>query len=60
MAFMSNRAFDDSRTNTCREIELSGKMATKRHSFFSDASVKRTPNTEKVAGMIPGESDFGM
>jgi hypothetical protein len=35
-------------------------MATEQHPFFSDASVKRTANTQKVAGMIPCESDLDM
>jgi hypothetical protein len=33
----------------CRELELSGKIASEQHPFFPDASVKRTPNTKKVA-----------
>jgi methionine synthase II (cobalamin-independent) len=45
---------------TCRDLELIGKMAIKRHPFFSDASVKRTPTTQKVAGSVPGECDLGM
>jgi hypothetical protein len=44
----------------CREYELSGMMATWRHPFFPGVPVKRTPNTRKVAGSKPGESDLGM
>jgi hypothetical protein len=35
-------------------------MATKRNPFLSDASVKRTPNKPKVAGLKPGEYDLGI
>jgi hypothetical protein len=42
----------------CSELEFSGKKATKRHPFFSDASANHVAEVPKVPGSKPARGKF--